>query len=248
MSQRRSSRAVTPRILPNQATDDVLLEAIGNETESDCSDVDPNDINDGEYSISEDYNEAVDPTRTNTRTTGTPFIDNNEILDLTSHLNAMVKPQLNLPESFPDNPKPLHFFSLIYSHQMINAVRRAMNLKYKHLLEESNILNDNHDDDGFLDPLNPTMTSTSEPSSHLQVTTVEIVKFVTPDVYKFFGCQILFGLGSLRNEEAYFYGDRIFPPVVSQLSYPVYKKMKRFFTIPAFPIKVILTPAESISV
>ena len=233
MTLRQSLRDRTQRILPNQVADDALLDLIGEETESECDDIDPEVYDDLDYNIREDYvdgNDIIASAMQYNR--GIQFIDRNELINLNDVVSTMIKPNVIFPDDFPSDPKPLHFFSLIYSHQMINNIRKAMNEKYKNLVNESSILDDMDDFDGFSDPLNSNPLQSTDAVPNRTFTTVEITKFTSQDIYKFFGCQILMGLADLRCEETYFNGDRLIPPLISQLSYPLFKKMKRFFTIP----------------
>ena len=93
-----------------------------------------------------------------------------------SHLST------NLPSTFPEDPKPIHYFSLLFSHGMINSVRQAMNGKYREALNNSYLLKDMDEHDGSIDPLNPTSVMTFESGNHATIDTVQITK-LNPRIY-----------------------------------------------------------------
>ena len=85
---------------------------------------------------------------------------------------------------------------------MVNSIKKAMNTKYRDVVNESNILDDLENDDSHGDPLSMLHTSDQivehDDTQIDQPTIIVITKFTTMDIYKFFGAQILMGLADLR--------------------------------------------------
>eukprot|EP00834_Sanchytrium_tribonematis_P005013 NODE_278_length_10899_cov_0.613704.p1 type:complete len:220 gc:universal NODE_278_length_10899_cov_0.613704:1755-2414(+) len=191
----------------------------------------PLNYDDEDYNLVEDYlNENIEPSAPYCNTSDrNPFSDPNNLLDFQNVINNMDSPELNLPANFPSEPKAFHYFSLICSFQMITQLRKAMNRKNRDALDQSQLLDDLEDANestpinDFIDPLNN--LSSEFPNTH----SIQISKFTNQNIYQFFGRQILLGIADLRSEESYFYEDRINPPLIHQVSFSSFKRIKRFF-------------------
>ncbi len=115
------------------------------------------------------------------------------------------------------------------THTMIQDIRYAINQRYKSLLETINFSHLIPQNDGSFDPItgigsDNIVTETS--------TNIEISFITTESIYRFLGCQLTMGLIGAKKEEDYFYGTSLMSSIISTMTYPQFKKIKRLFTIP----------------
>eukprot|EP00834_Sanchytrium_tribonematis_P006886 NODE_553_length_6120_cov_0.628135.p2 type:complete len:205 gc:universal NODE_553_length_6120_cov_0.628135:3420-2806(-) len=197
----RPQRVRNQTLLQNAANEEDIIAAIGDETASEEEYSDTEIIDDQEYNPSEDYrgndNDTLPTTRqrASRRVPKKPFFDTNIPFNFSEFHANMKTPKTNLPTSFPANPKPIHYFSLLYTHTMMKEVKNEMNCRYNEHLNAINFSQFIPDDnDGSFDPLNPIDLSSGSPSNQPTTANIQISFISTQDVYRFFGVQITMGL------------------------------------------------------